>query len=200
VEFTLSDCTVEMPGGATQPGAHRRLSTSERAIWAVGARVILTRTTVRGIAMGAIGMEASSHLTLLHCTIRDNHAETGGGILVAGDSELVAVDTAFVNNSAAVNGGGLQVDSGRVHLLNGTLFDQNSVADGAGSSIYLSSLGELRYTLPAPPGRWLIIRQGSTYESTSGAEELDFPFACREWLRFEPPPRLGPKDAWVSVT
>ena len=65
-----------------------------------------------------------------------------------------------------------------MHLLNGTLFERNSAPDGNGYSIHLSHAGALRYTLPAPPGRWLNIRQGMTFQLDPGAEDLSFPYAC----------------------
>eukprot|EP00966_Prymnesium_polylepis_P033409 776697-Prymnesium_polylepis.1 len=37
----------------------------------------------------------------------------------------------------------------------------------------------VRYTLPAPPGRWLNIRQGLTMTLGPGtAEDLDLPYPC----------------------
>jgi hypothetical protein len=62
-------------------------------------------------------------------------------------------------------------------MLNATLLKLNTAPDGNGSSIYLSD-GRVQYTLPAPPGRWLNIRQGLTFHLDPGAEELDFPYAC----------------------
>jgi hypothetical protein len=71
-----------------------------------------------------------------------------------------------------------QVASGQVHLFNETQLHSNSAPDGAGSSIYLSPNGTLRYTLPALAGHWLNIRQGITFEMSAGPEDLDFPYAC----------------------
>jgi hypothetical protein len=65
-----------------------------------------------------------------------------------------------------------------VHLLNQTFFEHNSAPDRAGSSVYLSSRGSLQYTLPAPPGRWLNVRQGVIFKLPPGAEDLSFPYAC----------------------
>jgi hypothetical protein len=65
-----------------------------------------------------------------------------------------------------------------VHLLNRTLLAHNSAPDGGGSAIHLAMAASLRYTLPAPPGRWLSIRHGLTFDLDSGVEDLDFPYAC----------------------
>eukprot|EP00966_Prymnesium_polylepis_P168637 3899521-Prymnesium_polylepis.1 len=59
-----------------------------------------------------------------------------------------------------------------------TLLEANSAPDGSGSSIYLGPTSTLLYTLPAPPGRWLNIRQGVTFSLDAGAEDLDLPYAC----------------------
>ena len=65
-----------------------------------------------------------------------------------------------------------------MQLLNKTSFEHNTAPDGGGSSIYLSFNSTLQYTLPAPAGRWLTIRQGDTYQLEYGAEELAFPYLC----------------------
>ena len=72
----------------------------------------------------------------------------------------------------------MQVDSGQVSLFDKTLFQWNSAPDGGGGSIHLAKNGTLQYTLPAPPGRWLNIRQGITFVLDPGAEDLDFPYSC----------------------
>ena len=66
----------------------------------------------------------------------------------------------------------------RVLLINRTLLEGNVAPDGLGSSIYLSSTASLVYRLPAPPGRWLNVRKGVTYQLDPGAEDLAFPYAC----------------------
>ena len=71
---------------------------------------------------------------------------------------------------------GAQVDGGRVHLLNQTFFEGNT--GGESGAIALSPAGALDYTLPAPPGRWLFVRQGKTFQLDPGATGPDFPYAC----------------------
>eukprot|EP00966_Prymnesium_polylepis_P005565 127388-Prymnesium_polylepis.1 len=49
---------------------------------------------------------------------------------------------------------------------------------GGGSSMLLSSNSTIEYTLPAPPGRWLFVRQGLSFQVENGPVDSDFPFAC----------------------
>jgi hypothetical protein len=65
-----------------------------------------------------------------------------------------------------------------VRLSNQTIFERNSAPEGQGSTISLSGDGTLHYTLLAPPGRWLNIQSGLTFELTLRSEDLDFPYAC----------------------
>eukprot|EP00966_Prymnesium_polylepis_P039034 905938-Prymnesium_polylepis.1 len=47
-----------------------------------------------------------------------------------------------------------------------------------GRTIYLEVAGELEYALPAPPGRWLFVRQSITFQMAPGPEDSgEFPFA-----------------------
>ena len=69
----------------------------------------------------------------------------------------------------------IQVNGGRVQLINKTVLADNVALSG--SSIYLNG-GAVEYTLPAPPGRWLFIRQGLTFALEQGPENSDFPFSC----------------------
>jgi hypothetical protein len=66
-----------------------------------------------------------------------------------------------------------------VDLLNKTLLARNSAPRGSGRTIHLAAPGVLRYTLPAPPGRWLNIRQGIVFPLDPGAEELDLPYGAQ---------------------
>ena len=69
-------------------------------------------------------------------------------------------------------------DGGYVHLLNETLLADNLAPRGHGASVYLSSGAALLYTLPAPPGRFLFIQKGTSFELEHGAVDTDFPKAC----------------------
>ena len=62
-----------------------------------------------------------------------------------------------------------------MYLRNETRFERN----GGGGSILLSSNGTVEYTLPAPPGRWLFIRQGASFSIEPGTTvDSEFPFYC----------------------
>lgn len=61
-----------------------------------------------------------------------------------------------------------------MHLFNGTIFEANAAPHGRSFELIN---GSIHYTLPAPPGRWVNVRQGNTFFGLE-TEELDFPFAC----------------------
>ena len=82
-----------------------------------------------------------------------------------------------------------QVDGGTVHLRNETLFVRNSAGGKGGESISLSPEGSVDYTLPAPPGRWLFIQQGVTFNLDSGGEYSEFPYACPAGVVGGPTPK-----------
>lgn len=82
-------------------------------------------------------------------------------------------------------------------MRNGTLIERNTAPRGSGRSIYVSEAANsgsasdgvggngglvdsvVVYTLPAPPGRWLFVRDGISSQLDEGAEDSDFPYACR---------------------
>eukprot|EP00966_Prymnesium_polylepis_P130486 3018267-Prymnesium_polylepis.1 len=59
-----------------------------------------------------------------------------------------------------------------------TLLVHNLAPDDGGSTSKLSPDGVIHYTLPAPPGRWLNIREGVTFVVNPGPEDLDLPHPC----------------------
>jgi len=71
------------------------------------------------------------------------------------------------------------VNGGTVTIEERTLFERNTAPTGNGSTIYVSPNGEVRYVLPAPPGRWINIAQGTVFRFQPGSElSLDFPYFC----------------------
>jgi hypothetical protein len=81
-----------------------------------------------------------------------------------------------------------------VRIFNRTLFERNVAPEGWGSSFYLSENGTLQYTLPAPPGRWLTIRQDITLKLDMGFEDLEFPYPCSAGIigGIVPEEQMGP--------
>ena len=74
----------------------------------------------------------------------------------------------------------LQVNlGGRVRLYNRTFFGQNSAPDGR-DSISIHPGGTVDYTLPAPPGRWLLVSDSASFRFRLDCKTTysDFPFAC----------------------
>ena len=177
------------------------VATADLALRVLGGEAILDQTyLIEHTASAAIVAGGSLHL--LNCRLQRNHAPKGGALIVRGgyvhvervifelnhatrggallvDAGLVRINNStFLRNRATSSGGAIQVDGGQVHMFNGTRLEANSAPSNAGSSIYLSSAGSLNYALPAPPGRWLFLRQGSTFELEPGAEDGDFPYVC----------------------
>ena len=64
-----------------------------------------------------------------------------------------------------------------MHLLHGTLLEDNSAPVGHGASVFLSEGSSLEYTLPAPPAHYVFIREGKAVLEP-GAEDLAFPYKC----------------------
>ena len=200
--ITLTDCVIEPQSGNT--GRRLSISTAGRAVSIVGGgEATLRRTILRGHEGGAIAVSGAT-LTLIECTIRDSKADRGGAILVTGESSSVMIVMSnFTRNEGFVSGGALQVcravqtsscaarksfasahisypqvEGGLVSLSDETLIERNEARDGFGISIHLVAPGRLTYTLPAPPGRWLNMKQGATFVLDPGPEDLDFPYAC----------------------
>eukprot|EP00966_Prymnesium_polylepis_P284706 6577735-Prymnesium_polylepis.2 len=181
-----------MPGGGPQSGllGFREL---HRALAIDGGHATLVRTLLRDFAAGAIVVNAAQ-LDLIDCTVQDCQAQMGGALLVRGGAMVSVEGGSFLRNRAVLSGGALQMDDGHVNLANRTLFEQNVAPDGNGSTAYLSHSSSLEYTLPAPPGRWLNVRQGMTFRLDRAVEDLDLPYICAAGVvgGVVPEEQLGP--------
>jgi predicted outer membrane repeat protein len=104
-ELLLSDCILE------QHDRGKRLGSAQisRAVSILGGHAALSRTVLRGHVAGAVAVHAAT-LIIFDCAIRDCHAPSGGAMLVSGRSNVTIVHTHFINNSADVSGGALQVE------------------------------------------------------------------------------------------
>jgi len=176
----LTDSVIERLGGhenyPATPGRRLESQSFGRAISIEGGSAILTRTVVRGHNAGAISVH-QGELDLYDCTLRDNRAEQGGALHISGTSVVARIEhSRFINNTAS-RGGALQVFHGQILLSNNTIFENNTATQAHGSSINLLN-GFVQYELPAPPGRYLELRDGSTYPLNLGPENDDFPYAC----------------------
>ena len=174
-DLRLSDCIIE---GSSNETAATAIEPSPdcRALSLLAGSAVLTRTTWRHHSCGAIFVQAAQ-LTVVESTFWDCRASSGGAVLVGDGSFVVVAASNFTDNTATVSGGALQVDGGKVLLLNETLFERNAAAS-SGGSIQLSPAAKVEYTLPAPPGRWLFVRQGVSFQLDPGSENSDFPYAC----------------------
>ena len=162
------------------------------------ANVVLIECTLQDCGAqtgGALRVRGNANMIIVQSTFADNTAAVSGGALQGGTLALriaalveyalpffVARTTLHFHYIHACFAICAQVDSGNVHVLNQTRFERNTAPDRQGASIYLDSAGKLQYTLPAPPGRWLNIRQGVTFHLDAGPVDVDFPFACSAGL------------------
>ncbi len=73
---------------------------------------------------GALYLQ-SSGLTITHCTIANNSAQSGGGIYINTSSVTIS-DCVFANNYASQNGGGLQLKWSSNISVNNCVFVNNS--------------------------------------------------------------------------
>ena len=90
-------------------------------------------------------------------------------------------NSSFDENRAVEGGGALYVEGGAIEIFNRTSFTRNAAPRGTGSSVSLLA-GRIRYTLPAPAGRWLFVPMGETLEVDDGSIDADWPFECSAGL------------------
>ena len=147
----------------------------DRALNVHGGYVHMLRSVFAQLEGGAIVVTERGALALDSCELRGNRADDGGAALIVGGSASFALSV-FESNAASREGGALAVRAGAVILGDGTLFERNRAPTGR--SISLTG-GTLRYELPTPPARWVLIPDGSTISTlTFGTIESDFPFPC----------------------
>jgi hypothetical protein len=106
-ELQLTNCTIVSLRPAIDLDDVSTLSV-QRALSIVGGHAVLTRVVLSGHSAGAISVNAAT-LTLIECTLRENWAQVGGAMLVIGGANVTAERSVFVQNSASVSGGAIQV-------------------------------------------------------------------------------------------
>ena len=111
-------------------------TSSPGAVIANTGVLTLTNSVVAGNNLGsnAIGGAVINGGTawLVNDTIRDNAADTGGGVLNEGT--MTIRNSAIISNTAAGDGGGIVGRSGSLTIINSTI--SGNRADGAGGGIY----------------------------------------------------------------
>ena len=207
----LLNCTSAGAATAGQGHNHRKLQSPSQpththaAIRVHAGLAVLERVSLIDHQVGAIDV-AGGELQLSECRLLRNRATKGGAIRVRGGSTSIR-DSLFEDNRAGESGGAVHIDAGDVHMSDRTLLRRNDAPRGR--SIQLCGDGAphcpavLRYTLPAPPGRyaaeaaicprrpvltrgyahfalgrWLIIPGDRTSRLDPGAVDSEFPFAC----------------------
>ena len=151
-----------------------------RAIAVTGGVVELSDVRFQGlIAGGAVGMSAGQ-LRMRGCALHGNAAARGAGVYVRGGRAVIEASY-FAYNEASESGGALCVDAGDVSLGNQTLLEHNVAPRGTGASIFSSVY--LRYALPTPLARWVLISDGGGEASLApGAIDDEFPYPCSPGL------------------
>jgi hypothetical protein len=85
-----------------------------RALSIIGGEATLVQTVLRDHVAGAIEVNAGT-LSLFECRLQGSHAESGGAMLVVGDSKVTVVTSNFTGNSADYRGGAIQVRRHGLH-------------------------------------------------------------------------------------
>ena len=115
-----------------------------------------------------------------------NAAQRGGAVFASGGSFASFAWCTFAQNAASESGGAIAIDgTADVTLSDGSLLVGNTAASGVGGAVHrVSAASTLRYTLPAPPGRWVESFPHSTVELLANSEELnqDYPNPCAPGL------------------
>ena len=102
-ELTLSSCSIEANTLENDE------TTDERGVSIFHGDVTMIRTTLSGHRAGALSVRAA-RLTIIECAFRDNHARSGGAVLVRDESIVIAIRSNFTDNRATASGGALQVN------------------------------------------------------------------------------------------
>lgn len=99
----------------------------------------IAQDVIGGGLGGGIEVNPSGRLELLRCTIRDNHAQVGAGLILSGPSHTLT-DCLVEANEANDDGGGLFLLETLVTLAGSTEVRGNTAA-GKGGGIYVQSGG-----------------------------------------------------------
>ncbi len=84
-----------------------------------------------GILVFGGGSEGTYNLSLRECVVTGNHTGEGGGLLIAGTAEIL--NSAVVNNSSSVSGGGVLIGfSSTAQITNSTISENSAGRSGGG--------------------------------------------------------------------
>eukprot|EP00966_Prymnesium_polylepis_P213662 4948104-Prymnesium_polylepis.1 len=125
---------------------------------------------------GAVAI-TGGELQVVDCNFLRNRAPKGAAVLASGGKASVK-RTLFEENQADMGAVEHVESDANVDLADNTHFSRNT-----GHSIELGPPpASVRYTLPAPPGRWIFAPGGNTSQLDPGVIDSDFPFACSPGL------------------
>lgn len=132
----------------------------DRVLHIVNSSVIISDLTIEngntsdnvGGGIYALGSSGAINLTMTNCTLRDNHAGSGGGGLmfqpVSSTGLLIVRGSSFLDNTStgpAAAGGGLHISGGNEPaLIENSIFSGNETMDGDGGGLFLSSFSDIK--------------------------------------------------------
>jgi hypothetical protein len=172
---------------ASAPRLRLRGLTLRSRIVVAGGSVDADNCTFEGISTledgGAVAVMSGS-LSARSSSFVSNRAIKGGAISVSSGAASLK-SCRISHNVAEQDGGGLHVSGGTIRLGEGTLIESNS-ATTQSASFYIHNAADARYSLPAPPGRWIFVDVDADYQQLSVSRNDDYPFPCARALKRRP--------------
>ncbi len=134
--------TIDGPGASLNTPVTISGNDASRVLSVASATglVTLRRLTVReGLAIsgGGISVGPTNTVTLVECTLRDNHCTavaSSGGALFASDATVTLTDCTVAQNSSAGTGGGLRFADVTATITRGNYGENETGVDGGGAA------------------------------------------------------------------
>jgi len=131
--ITIRDGVAEVGGGIRVQNAANLVI--------VDSNLINNSTTLAGSRKGGgVSLEGTGRTLIQRTRLEENSAGFGGGLALLDDHTLTVEDSKFVNNSASVNGGAVDINSANNATVRRTEFTGNGSA-GQGGAISLGTGG-----------------------------------------------------------
>ncbi len=123
------------------------------------------------------GTPSDYEFTLRNCTVKSNHAESGGGILVYNDAQcklgLTLEDCSIIDNTASVSGGGMLLENYNPDFqvnINRSIITGNQSPDGSAIAAALSMEENVELSIENS----LIAENGASSAALSIINTMDF--------------------------
>eukprot|EP00966_Prymnesium_polylepis_P257106 5939434-Prymnesium_polylepis.1 len=133
-ELTLMDCSIEDPTGQSAGGGRRHLAGTpvERGLSITHSVVVLVRIVLFGHTSGAIEVHGAS-LAMIDCTVSGSRAPSGGALMI-GSNAMVLLELCKLNgNRADLSGGAINIEEGSNLTVAESIFMDNSAAVSGGA-------------------------------------------------------------------